>query len=661
MSADASTTSAATSTAADIPQTPGTPLSEAAVEAEAVSSHGHGNAGFWGLAVGAIGVVFGDIGTSPLYAMKEALHHARAGTNPHLATFGVISLVFWALLLLVTVKYVIFLMRADNKGEGGTLALMALAQKALGKYSPTIFFLGICGAALFYGDSLITPALSVMSAIEGFKGAPGIGHSLDSFVLPVSMVILIALFMVQAKGTEKVARFFGPIMLLWFAVLAAMGVYYIVQRPDILSSLSPHYGIQFLLANGFTGFVILGSVFLVVTGAEALYADMGHFGKTPINAAWIWLVFPALTLNYLGQGALTLEDPSAGANPFWRMVPDALYWPVLVLAAMATVIASQAVISGAFSMTQQAVQLGLLPRIDIQRTSETQAGQIFVPQVNTLLMVGVLVLIVVFRSSDNLTSAYGIAVTGTMFISTIMAYVVIRKTWLWSRLRTLALLVPLGIIEAIFMASNLTKFFSGAWMPLAFGASMILLMVTWTMGSKTLTEKARRDSVQLADLVGMLKKRPPHRVAGTAIFLTSDADIAPVALMHNLKHNKILHEKNIILTVRTSNSPRVPESERISIEILNEDFKKVTLSYGFMESPNLPRALGLCRKLGLKFDIMATSFFVGKRSVVPSANSGMPVWQDKLFIFLMKNAANPTEFFHIPPGRVVELGTQVTV
>ncbi|MDV6329763.1 potassium transporter Kup [Asticcacaulis sp. 201] len=630
-------------------------------EAEAISSHGHGNAGFWGLAVGAIGVVFGDIGTSPLYAMKEALRHTRAGTDPHLATFGVISLVFWTLLLLVTVKYVIFLMRADNKGEGGTLALMALAQKALGKYSPAIFFLGICGAALFYGDSLITPALSVMSAIEGFKDAPNVGHSLDHLVVPVSMVILIGLFLVQAKGTEKVARFFGPIMLLWFVVIAALGIFYIVQRPDILSSLSPHYGLQFLMANGFTGFVILGSVFLVVTGAEALYADMGHFGKKPINTAWVWIVFPALILNYLGQGAMTLEDPSAGANPFWRMVPDMFYWPVLILAAMATVIASQAVITGAFSMTQQAVQLGLLPRIDIQRTSETQAGQIYVPQVNTMLMIGVLVLIFVFQSSDNLTSAYGIAVTGTMFISTIMAYVVIRKTWNWSRLQTLALLVPLGVIEAVFMASNLTKFFTGAWMPMAFGGCLIVLMLTWTTGTKTLTDKARRDSVLLIDLIEMLKKRPPHRVAGTAIFLTSDAESAPVALMHNLKHNKVLHEKNIILTVKTVGVPRVAEGNRVSIEVINEDFKKVTLIYGFMESPNLPRALGLCRKLGLKFDIMATSFFVGKRSVVPSANSGMPLWQDKLFIFLMKNAANPTEFFHIPPGRVVELGTQVTV
>ncbi|HWU48514.1 MAG TPA: potassium transporter Kup [Asticcacaulis sp.] len=630
-------------------------------DAAAPQAHGHGRDSFWLLSLGALGVVFGDIGTSPLYAMREALRHTRSDVSNHLAIFGVISLIFWALLLLVTIKYVIFLMRADNKGEGGTLALMALAQSALGRYSPLIFFLGICGAALFYGDSLITPALSVMSAIEGFKDAPNVGHSLDHLVVPVSIVILVVLFLVQSKGTEKVSRFFGPITLVWFVVIGGVGARYILERPDVLLALNPVYGVSFLISNGFTGFVILGSVFLVVTGAEALYADMGHFGRNPIGSAWLVVVFPALMLNYLGQGALCLIDPSAMGNPFWRMIPDLMYWPMLLLAAMATVIASQAVISGAYSMTQQAVQLGLLPRIDIKRTSETQAGQIFVPQVNTMLMIGVLILIIAFRSSDALTSAYGIAVTGTMFISSVMAYVVIRKTWRWSRLRTLVLLVPLGAIEAVFMASNLTKFFTGAWLPLAFGGAMILIMTTWTTGTRLLSEKARRDAVSLTDLIAMLKKRPPHRAAGTAIFLTSDAEVAPVALMHNLKHNKVLHEKNIVLSVKTTNAPRVSEDERIAIEVLNEDFKKVTVRYGFMESPNLPRALGLCRKQGLKFDIMATSFFLGKRNVVPSNNSGMPLWQDKLFIFLMKNAANPTDFFHIPPGRVVELGTQMTV
>jgi KUP system potassium uptake protein len=636
-----------------------------ATEAEA-TSHGHGKSGFYLLTLGAIGVVFGDIGTSPLYSLREALRHTRAGTDPHLAAFGVVSLVVWALLLLVTVKYVIFLMRADNKGEGGTLALMALAQKALShtglsKYAPAVFFLGICGAALFYGDGIITPAISVLSAVEGLKDAPGVGNHLDAYILPITIVILIGLFLVQSKGTDKVARFFGPVMLLWFATIAAMGVRYIAQRPEVLMALSPHYGIEFLIANGFTGFIVLGSVFLVVTGAEALYADMGHFGRQPIGVAWLWVAFPALILNYLGQGALTLIDPSAVANPFWRMVPDAFYWPVLILAALATVIASQAVISGAFSMTQQAVQLGLLPRMNILRTSETQSGQIYVPQINSLLMIGVLFLVGSFRSSDSLASAYGIAVTGTMLISTVMAYIVLRHGWQWSRVKTLALLVPLALIEGVFLTSNLTKLFSGAWLPLALGGVLIFVMTTWTRGSEILGEKARRDSLPLTDLIGMLAARPPHRVAGTAIFLTSDAGIVPSALMHNLKHNKMLHDANIVLTVQTANSPRVSEADRIVVERLSDDFTRITLSYGFMESPNLPRALVACRKHGIKFDTMSTTFFLGRRTIVPSARSGMPKWQDMLFIFLMKNAANPTDFFHIPPGRVVEMGTQVTV
>jgi len=640
------------------PPNPGDPHHS---ESESVSSHGHGTEGFMALVVGSIGVVFGDIGTSPLYAMREALFHTREGTNAELAVKGVISLVFWALIMVVTVKYVIFLMKADNKGEGGTLALMALTQKALGKYSPTVFFLGICGAALFYGDGIITPAVSVLGAVEGLRDAPGIGGRVHHLIVPISALILIALFLVQSKGTAKVAGFFGPVMAMWFCVLGGLGLYHIFDQPGILVALMPQYGIKFLLVNGFTGFVILGSVFLAVTGAEALYADMGHFGKKPIQFSWLFFALPCLTLNYLGQGALTLADPSARENPFWRMVPEIAYWPIFLLATMATVIASQAVITGAFSITQQAVQLGLLPRIDIKRTSETQAGQIFVPQINTMLMVGVLVLLFAFRSTDRLTSMYGIAVTGAMLVDTLLAYVFLRHVWKWKRWQAWLLLIPLGALDLIFFGSNLLKIPQGAWLPLMLGGTLVLIMLTWATGTRTLTEKSKRDSVALLDLVDMLGKRPPHRAAGTAIFLTSDADSAPVALMHNLKHNKVLHEKNIILTVKTIGVPRVPEDKRVTIEIINDDFKKVTLNYGFMESPNLPRALGLCRKLGLKFDIMATSFFVGKRSVVPSANSGMPLWQDKLFIFLMKNAANPTEFFHIPPGRVVELGTQVTV
>ncbi len=633
---------------------------------EAEAAHGHGSEGFWALAVGSIGVVFGDIGTSPLYAMKEALIYAhKPGIAHHTQVLGIISLVFWALIMVVTVKYVIFLMKADNKGEGGTLALMALAQKALGKYSPTVFFLGICGAALFYGDGIITPAVSVLGAVEGLKDAPGIGRSMSHLIVPISAVILIALFLVQSKGTANMARYFGPVTVIWFLTLGGLGLFHIFDEPHILYALMPQYGVELVVQLGAVGalaaFLVLGSVFLAVTGAEALYADMGHFGKKPIQRSWLFFVLPCLTLNYLGQGAMLLHTPAARDNPFWEMVPDVAYWPVFALATLATVIASQAVITGAFSITQQAVQLGILPRIDIKRTSETQAGQIFVPQINTMLMVGVLVLLFAFRSTDRLTSMYGIAVTGAMMVDTLLAYVFLRHVWKWKRWQAWCLIAPLGLLDLVFFGSNLLKIPQGAWLPLMLAGALILLMLTWATGTRTLTEKSKRDSVQLLDLVEMLKKRPPHRVQGTAIFLTSDADAAPVALMHNLKHNKILHEKNIILTVKTIGVPRVPEDMRVSIEMINDDFKKVTIKYGFMESPNLPRALGLCRKLGLKFDIMATSFFVGKRSVVPSANSGMPLWQDKLFIFLMKNATNPTEFFHIPPGRVVELGTQVTV
>ncbi len=639
----------------------------AATESSAPAAHGHGHGGpmtkaaFVGLAVGSVGVVFGDIGTSPLYAMREALHHARSGVGIELAVLGVVSLVFWALLLIVTIKYVVFLMRADNKGEGGTLVLMALAQHALGRRSGVVFFLGIIGAALFYGDGIITPAVSVLSAVEGIKDAPGIPAGFEAYVVPIAAAILIALFAVQSKGTASVAQFFGPITVLWFLTLAGLGVMHIHEDYSILRALSPHYGVQFLWQNGVVGFIILGSVFLAVTGAEALYADMGHFGKGPIRAAWAILVLPCLTLNYLGQGAMVLAHPEAAANPFFRMIPEVVYWPVLILATVATVIASQAVITGAFSLTQQAVQLGLLPRIQIRRTSETQAGQIFVPQVNTFLMIGVLILLVVFRSSTNLAAAYGIAVTGAMFIDTLLFFVIIRYLWKRPLWQAIAAVVIFGSIDLVFISSNMLKVPDGGWLPLVLGAALIVIMWTWTKGAQILTDKTRREAIPLDDLIAMLAARPPHRAPGTAIFLTSDNTTAPVALMHNLKHNKVLHEKNVILTVQTADVPRVPDNERVVMEQVNPDFKKITISYGFMESPHVPKALGICRKQGLKFDIMSTSFFLGRRSVVPSAHSGMPLWQDNVFIFLMKNAANPTDFFHIPPGRVVELGAQVTV
>ncbi|HWA63182.1 MAG TPA: potassium transporter Kup [Caulobacteraceae bacterium] len=635
---------------------------ETAETAKKTADHGS----FFALALGSVGVVFGDIGTSPLYAMREALAHSRSGGASELAVLGVVSLVLWTLTLIVTVKYVIFLMRADNKGEGGTLALMALAQRALGRRALPVFLLGIAGASLFYGDGIITPAISVLSAVEGLKDAPGVGHTFAPYVLPAAGVILVALFLAQARGTHRMASLFGPVTAIWFLMLGALGAWHIRDDLSIFRAFSPTYGIQFLVENGFLGFVILGSVFLAVTGAEALYADMGHFGRAPIRAAWLVLVFPCLALNYLGQGGHVLHTLAAGdlrgkADPFWSMIPDFAYWPVLILATAATVIASQAVITGAFSMTQQAVQLGLLPRLDIKRTSETQAGQIFVPSVNGFLMVGVLVLLVVFQNSHRLASAYGIAVTGAMFVDTLLAYVIARRIWKWNHLQVAALLVPLAMVDMTFISSNLLKIPDGAWLPLALGAALVLLMWTWSRGVQILSDKTRRDSVPLKELIDILAVRPPHRAPGTAIFLTSDPDVAPVALMHNLKHNKVLHEKNVILTVATAETPRVKDDDRIRIDPISGDFTKVTLAYGFMESPNVPKALAQCRKLGLKFDIMATSFFLGRRSVVPSTHSGMPMWQDKLFIFLMKNAANPTDFFKIPPGRVVELGTQVTV
>ena len=619
------------------------------------------NRGYWALTLGSVGVVFGDIGTSPLYALREALAHTRHGVGANTAVLGVVSLVIWALILIVTLKYIIVLMRADNKGEGGTLALMALAQRALGRRSARVFILGMLGAALFYGESVLTPAISVLSAVEGVKGAPEIGHSLRQYVVPIAAGLLVALFLLQARGTHRMAAFFGPITLIWFLTIGGLGLMHLKDDLGVFRAINPMYGARYLIDNGFVGFVILGSVFLAVTGAEALYTDMGQFGKGPIRTAWLVLVFPCLALNYLGQGAFVLHHPAARGNPFWALAPAFVYWPLVVLATVATVIASQAVITGAFSLTQQAVQLGLMPRLNIRRTSETQAGQIFVPTVNTFLMIGVLLLLLIFQTSSHLASAYGVAVTGAMFIDTLLAYVIVRRMWKWNLAQTLCLLVPIMGVDLTFFSSNLLKIRDGAWLPLVMGAGLMLVMWTWTRGVQILTEKTRRDSLPLAELIDMLKARPPYRTPGTAIYLTSDPDVAPVALMHNLKHNKCLHQHNIILTVRTTETPRVAQANRLTIEPINDDFKRLTIAYGFMETPNLPKALQLCKKQGLKFDIMATSFFLGRRSLVPAAQGAMPMWQDKLFIFLTKNAANPTDFFKIPPGRVVELGTQVTV
>jgi KUP system potassium uptake protein len=617
--------------------------------------------GFLALTIGSIGVVFGDIGTSPLYALREALAHARHGAS-QTAALGVCSLVIWALILIVTVKYLILVMRADNRGEGGTLALMALAQHALGKPSSLILGLGIVGAAMFYADSLITPAISVLSAAEGLTGAPG-GAAFGPYVLPIAGVILAALFAVQARGTAAVGRFFGPVMLVWFLALAALGLHWIVREPGVLVALNPVYGVRLLLGDGLVGLTILGSVFLVVTGAEALYADMGHFGRAPIRAGWLAVAFPCLALNYLGQCALVLAHPSAAENPFFRMIPQAAYWPVLLLATAATVIASQAVITGAFSMTQQAVQLGLLPRIEIRRTSESMAGQIYSPLVNAALLAGVAFLLFSFRTSSALASAYGVAVTATMVTTVLLLIVVQRRSWNWPLWGALAVCGPLLAIDLVFLGANLMKTAHGGWAPLALASILTGVMWTWRSGSIALMEKTRRDAIPLADVIATLDSRPPWRAPGTAVFLTSDPTVAPVALMHNLKHNKVLHERNIILSVQTADTPRVesPDGVRLLIRTLSPDFKQITVTYGFMETPNLPKALSVARQAGLKIDLMATSFFLGRRSVAPTVRTGLQKLRDKLFGYLLRNATNPTDYYHIPPGRVVELGAQVSI
>jgi KUP system potassium uptake protein len=628
-------------------------------ESQPLSAQDHSRAGFWGLTLGAIGVVYGDIGTSPLYALRESVLAAVGPGAPasEAVVLGILSLIIWALVLVVTLKYVVILLRADNNGEGGTLALMALANRAVGG-SSILVLLGIISGALFYGDAMITPALSVLSAIEGLKLAT---PAFDPYVVPITALILIALFAVQSRGTAKVAAFFGPITLIWFIAIAGAGIPQIAQNPAVLLAFNPIYGLSFLLTHGVIGFMTLGAVFLVVTGAEALYADLGHFGKRPIRAAWLVVALPALVINYLGQGALVLANPKAIENPFFLLYPDWALLPMIALATAATVIASQAVITGAYSLTQQAIQLGLLPRLEIRHTSESLIGQIYMPKVNTLLLIGVLLLVMLFRSSSALASAYGIAVTGTMVVTSLMAFVVIRKVWRWSAIATAVILVPLVGLDLTFLAANLLKVLEGGWMPLALGSVVMLLMYTWRRGSRLLFDKSRKQELPLADLVAMLEKRPPQRVPGTAIFLTSDPASAPTALMHSLKHYKVLHEKNVILTIETAPTPRIDPEERVRFEEISPTFSKISLRFGFMESPNVPKALAIARKLGWQFDIMTTSFFLSRRALKPAAYSGMPRWQDHLFIALTRSANDATDYFQIPTGRVVEVGTQVTI
>jgi KUP system potassium uptake protein len=615
---------------------------------------------YWALAFGSVGVVYGDIGTSPLYAFREAVNAATQVDGPvtREVILGVLSLIVWALIIVVTLKYVLVLLRADNNGEGGTLSLVALAFRALGRRTPLVLALGIVGAAMFYGSSLITPALSVMSAVEGLKI---VRPELEPFVLPLTVFILVALFAVQSHGTARVSALFAPITTIWFLVIAAIGAMHIADDPTVFYAVNPYYGLAFVADNWILGLITLGAVFLVVTGSEALYADLGHFGRKPIQTAWFFLVLPALLLNYFGQGALVLSNPAALEDPFYLLVPESMRLPMVVLATAATVIASQAVITGAYSLTRQAMQLGLLPRLEIRHTSAQLFGQIYMPRVNIALLIGVLLLVILFRSSSALASAYVLAVAATEWTAGILGFIVIWKHWRWTFWNTVLLMLPFIFVDTIFIAAASMKILDGAWVPVLFGAIVVLLMTTWRRGTRLLAQKTRRIEVPFEPLVKSLEKKPPHIVPGTAIFLTSDSEYAPTALLHNLKHNKVLHEHNVILTVVTADTPRVPEEDRVLIFGISPHFYRVILNFGYMETPNVPKALVIARKLGWQFDIMSTSFFLSRRALKPAPQSGMPKWQDRLFIRLAHAADDATTFFHIPTERVVEIGTQVAV
>jgi KUP system potassium uptake protein len=625
------------------------------------------------LTVGAIGVVFGDIGTSPLYAFREALHHsAPSGGIQEAAIFGVLSLALWSLILVVTVKYIIFLMRADNDGEGGVLALLALAGRGIGGRKGVVLALGAAGAALFYGDAIITPALSVLSAVEGTKTIPGVGDGISQqTIINITIVILVALFAIQFRGTALVSKLFGPVCLIWFLSLAALGLLHISDYPGILGALSPHHAVSFLANNGMIGLIVLGSVFLTVTGAEALTADMGHFGKFPIRLGWFLLVFPALALNYFGQGAFAMaalrEAQAAGIaletrDWFFLMSPEALRVPLIILAGLATIIASQAVITGAYSLTQQAIQLGLLPRMKIVQTSPGSAGQIYIPAINWLLLIGVCLLVVQFRSSSAMASAYGIAVTGTMVVTTCLAFVVVRRVWNWSLAKSLPVVLPFLAIDLIFFGANILRVVDGGWVPLAVGALICLVIWIWVRGKKLIDDKENEAAMTLAELGKSLAKSATARVDGTAVYLTANPEGVPGTILHNLKHNRVLHARNIVLTVRTAGIPHVPEAERATYQSVDANFARVILRFGFMDNPDVPGALAASIPKGEPpLEEMATSYFVGRNVLSASKHEGLPFWQDLILIFLQRNAYNPAEFFHIPSNRIVALGAQVVV
>lgn len=612
------------------------------------------------LTLGALGVVYGDIGTSPLYAFRESFHadHGLAVVPENV--LGILSLIFWALVLIISVKYLAFVLRADNRGEGGILALTALIsperRPSRHSYRYRLILLGLFGTALLYGDGIITPAISVLSAVEGLQIATPF---FAPYIVPITIVILVGLFLIQRSGTARVGKIFGPTTLVWFIVLALLGIRWIIQVPSVLGAVNPLYAVNFFAHNGWPGFLVLGSVFLVVTGGEALYADMGHFGKQPIRLAWFIVVLPALLLNYFGQGALLLVHPDAVENPFYRMAPEWALYPVVLIATLATVIASQALITGAFSLTMQAVQLGYLPRVEIGHTSAAERGQIYIPGVNWLLMVACIALVLAFGSSSNLAAAYGVAVTTTMVVTTLLLFTVQRERWGWPLWPSVGFTAFFLIIESAFWGANLIKIPHGGWFPLVLGALIFTLMTTWKRGRLLLRQRMEAGAMRFTKFVEKMRTERVIHVPGTAVFMYSDPQATPPALLHNLKHNKVLHEKVILLSVVTEEIPHMASDERIEVEQLENGFARVTLHYGFMEMPNVPRDLALARQAGLSIKMKEVSYFLGREAIFATKQPGMALWREKLFALMSRNARPATDFFRLPPGRVVELGTQI--
>ncbi len=611
------------------------------------------------LVMGAIGVVYGDIGTSPLYTMKEVF----GGTHPvvlnHENVLGILSVIFLSLLIVVSLKYVMFVMRADNRGEGGIMALMALTQRVsvAGTRNRWIMMvLGIFGAALFYGDGMITPAISVLSAVEGLEVATPL---LKPYVIPVTLGVLIGLFTIQRKGTGGIGALFGPAMCIWFGVLAVLGLVNILKEPAVLQALNPYYAISFFAMHKWHGFLALGAVVLALTGAEALYADMGHFGRPPIAKAWFWFVLPALLLNYFGQGALLLHDPTAVRNPFYLMVPVWGLFALVMLATVATIIASQAVISGAFSLTRQAIQLGYCPRMEILHTSDMEIGQIYVPAINWSLLVAIIALVLGFQSSSNLAAAYGVAVTGTMAITTVLAFVVVRKLWKWNRFASGAVVMGFLSVDLAFLGANVVKIEHGGWFPLVIGAAIFTLMSTWKRGREIVFDRLHSNAIALEPFLEGIAKYPPIRVPGTAVFMTAHADGVPHALLHNLNHNKVLHDRVALLTVVTEDVPYVGDGRRLTVQPLGNNFFRITIRYGFKDDPDIPKALMQCTGHGVECNLMETSFFLSRETLIPSIAPGMALWRERLFASMARNAGAAMSFFKIPTNRVVELGTQI--